>query len=525
LVELLAGVALFGAAALLATDPGRRAPAIAAFALGIAWTSDSWAGWTDAPDVVQNVGMLLVPTVPPAALLVVAILLPWHRARVAGAAVAAAAFGAALALWLVRDPFLDRYCWRDCIASAFAPFASVDRLRTLTNVTLALGIACGLVTVLLCALGLGMRAPMRRAIVWALAPGLLLGTTLATSGLVLLIEPEEDPERLLFMALFVARGAVLTAFAAGLAAVALRPSLMRAAIARLAGDRATASSGDFASALARALGEPELRIGYPLPGDDAIVGVEGTPVAMDDSAVRLVRGDELVALVGSPGRSLSAATLDRELGPAGRLALANERLRAEQLARLHELTELRRRIVATGDSERQRLERDLHDGAQQRLLALTLDLRVAHARAEAEEAPDVASSLREAVEHVTAASTELRAIAHSIFPAVLMTSGLGAALETLADDRPLALSVDVDTSRRLPGEVEAAAYAIVAEGTADTRGQVTVDVRERNGQLVVSVVPWTGSVVSVEDRVGALDGTVEWSGRRLEALLPVPPPA
>ena len=106
-----------------------------------------------------------------------------------------------------------------------------------------------------------------------------------------------------------------------------------------------------------------------------------------------------------------------------------------------------------------------------------------------------------------------------------MTSGLGAALETLADDRPLALSIDVDTSRRLPGEVEAAAYAIVAEGTADTRRQVTVEVGERNGQLVVSVVPWTGSAVSVEDRVGALDGTVKWSGRRLEALLPVPPPA
>ena len=73
--------------------------------------------------------------------------------------------------------------------------------------------------------------------------------------------------------------------------------------------------------------------------------------------------------------------LEQAFGPAARLALANERLRAEQLFRLHELTELRRRIVTTGDMERRRLERDLHDGAQQRLLALAIDLKVALKRA------------------------------------------------------------------------------------------------------------------------------------------------
>lgn len=527
-LELLTSAAVFGAAALLATDRRWTTSALGTFVLGVAWAGASWAGWTDAPDLVQNIGMLLVPAVAPAALLVVASLLPSHGARVAGAALAAVGLASATALWLARDPFLDRYCWRDCVASALAPFADVGRLRSLTNVTLGLGVACSLLTVLLCAQGLATRAPRRRATAWALAPGLIVGGTLALSSLTLLIEPAEDPERPLFVALFAARAVALTAFAAGLAAMALRPRLVQRAIARLTGDPSRATAGDLAAALGRALGEPELRIGYPLPGGDAIVGADGMHVSMDDAAVRILRGDELVALVDSPGGSLSAWTLDRELGPAGRLALANERLRAEQLARLRELTELRRRIVATGDAERQKLERDLHDGAQQRLLALTFDVRVALTRAEAEEDPALALSLRQAVEEVTAASTELRAIAHGLFPAVLTIAGLPAALETLADERPLALTIDVDSTRRFPGEVEAAAYAVVERGTEDAHVQVTVEVCERKGQLLVGVddADWTrAGVLSVEDRVGAVGGTVEWSERRLEALFPVPPPA
>ena len=108
--------------------------------------------------------------------------------------------------------------------------------------------------------------------------------------------------------------------------------------------------------------------------------------------------------------------LEREIGAAFRLALENERLQAEVLAQLHDLRASRTRIVETGDAERRRLERDLHDGAQQRLLALSYDLRVARAAAEAEGDIETASLLAEATGDTQAALGELRELAHGIYP-------------------------------------------------------------------------------------------------------------
>jgi signal transduction histidine kinase len=233
----------------------------------------------------------------------------------------------------------------------------------------------------------------------------------------------------------------------------------------------------------------------------------------------------LVALIGSSAASPSAA-LEHALGPAARLALANERLRAEQLFRLCELTELRRRIVATGDAARRALERDLHDGAQQRLLTLAIDLRVALKRAEAGGRVEAAMLVRAAAERVAEATAELRGVAHGIFPSTLANVGLAAALESLADERRLVLSFELAVARRFPAEVEAAAYAIVAEVTAGAGDPVRVRVKEHAGELVVTVegATWNVAAASAEDRVGAAGGTVRRTGRRLEAVLPVPPP-
>jgi signal transduction histidine kinase len=519
-LEFVTGVALFVAATVLAADPRRRASASATFLLGLAWSSSAWIGSVAAPTALANVALLLAPLVAPAALLVVATLTTLRRTRLFGAAVAVIVAGWGVVLSLMRDPFLDRYCWRDCLVNAWAPFADVERARAATNISLALGVACGLVVFAISLLAL--RSRRDRALRWAFAPGIAVGAVLAASSAALLLEPAENPERQLFAALFVARALALVAFAAGLVvATAVRRHLVRRQIAALSSDTSTGSGAGLAASLARAFDGPELQVGYPL-ADGTVVDADGRPITLADTAIQIVRGGQLVALVATPA-GVHSKSLARELGPAGRLSLANERLRAEQLARLRELTELRRRIVSTGDAARRRLERDLHDGAQQRLLALVFDLRVAIARAESAEREDTATLLRSALEHMAAAVTELREVAHGLFPTVLTTSGLVAAVESLADSRPLTLTLGVDARRRFPPDVETAAYAVVSESTEGASASVRVEIAEDGGELRVAIddAPWNGGVVSVEDRIGALGGTVERVGQSVVATLPL----
>jgi signal transduction histidine kinase len=517
----LTGGALFAAAALLAADGTRARAALATFGLGMAWSADVWAGWSGMPTLLRNAGMLLVPMVAPAALLAVAGLLGRTRDAGAGAAVAAAGIAAAIALWLVRDPFLDRYCWRDCNVDSVAPFPGAELARTVTHVSLALGAACGAIAAVLCAVGL-----VRRILPWPLVAGFVSGCALAASDVALRLEPAEDPTRSLFASLFVARGVALAMLAVAHGYVALRPRLLRRAISRLAADPERAAGEGLAAALAAAMRDPEVQVGYPLAADGATVDAEGRPLAFAGAPTRIVRGEELVALIGSSAGSPSAGALEHALSPAVRLALANERLQAEQLFRLHELTELRRRIVAIGDAARRALERDLHDGAQQRLLALAIDLKVALKRAEAAGRVEAAMLVCIAAERVAEATAELRDLAHGIFPSTLANVGLAAALESLGDERRIVLSFELEVARRFPAEVEAAAYGIVAESTAGATDQVRVRVQEHAGELVVTVdgAAWTGGAVSAEERVGAAGGNVTRTGRRLEAVLPVQPP-
>jgi signal transduction histidine kinase len=431
--------------------------------------------------------------------------------------VAGAGLISAIALWLVRDPFLDRYCWRDCLAHSFALFSGTEAARTATNVALVVAGFCGTIAAVLCA-----AAFSRRSLAFPLVAGLASGCTLAASDFVLRFEPAEDPTRPLYASLYVARAVSLLGLGAALGYVALRPVLVRRAISRLAADPSLCEGG-LEAALADAIGDRGLRLAYPLP-DGPVVDADGRPVELEPSAVQIVRGKELVALVDSPAAAPTARAIDRALGPPARLALANERLRAEQLFRLHKLTELRRRIVATGDAARRRLERDLHDGAQQRLLVLAIDLRVARRQAAAAGKDDLAAILRRAASQLDGATCELRSIAHGIFPSVLASAGLAAALDSLADERPLLLSLELE--RRFPIEIEAAAYALVAEETAGASAPVRVRAETRESALVVVLdEAFNGGASLAEERIGAAGGTLTRVGRRLEAVLPIPPHA
>jgi signal transduction histidine kinase len=220
--------------------------------------------------------------------------------------------------------------------------------------------------------------------------------------------------------------------------------------------------------------------------------------------------------------------LERALGSAARLAVENEALRAETLAQLHELRASRTRVVEVGDAERQRLERNLHDGAQQRLLALSYDLRLARAGAEADGNEELVAVLNGAAGETATALDELRELAHGIYPAILTEAGLAPALATLADDAPLPVELgDVEPARQPPA-LERTTYVILAEAIDDAarRGATFLSVRvRRDGDRLVIMVdddgaPRSDGMLQLADRVGALGGTLDIGGTTLRAEIP-----
>jgi signal transduction histidine kinase len=230
---------------------------------------------------------------------------------------------------------------------------------------------------------------------------------------------------------------------------------------------------------------------------------------------------------------------------ARRLAVENERLSAEVEAQLQEVRASRARIVEAGDQERRRVERDLHDGAQQRLVSLSLELQVARRALREDGDPAVARSLERAAEEALAALAELRDLALGIYPLILTEAGLGPAVESLADRTPVDVSVDVSAERLSPA-VEGAAYFIISEALANVAKyakatRATVRVRRADEGLTIEVEddgiggadPRSGTGLrGLADRLAALDGQIAvespvGGGTRLWARIPTvrPTPA
>jgi signal transduction histidine kinase len=186
-----------------------------------------------------------------------------------------------------------------------------------------------------------------------------------------------------------------------------------------------------------------------------------------------------------------------------------------------ELRASRARIVEAGDAQRRRIERDLHDGAQQHLVALALSLRVA--RSQIEKDPDAAiATIDQAAEELSTATSELRELARGIHPAVLTDHGLAAALNALAGRSPVPVDMTDVLDARLCAEVESAAYFVVSEALTNVARYanaelVKVAVQRRNGTATVSVsddgvggaqISSGSGLRGIEDRVAALDGTL-----------------
>jgi signal transduction histidine kinase len=285
--------------------------------------------------------------------------------------------------------------------------------------------------------------------------------------------------------------------------------------------------GELRDALADALSDPSLELVYWLPESARFVDAAGRPFALP------ARGSgRAVAPVEREGETIAAIVYDasltgardhvRAVGAAAGLALENERLDAELRAKLEELRASRERMLRVGLEERRRLERNLHDGAQQRLVSLALSLRVA--RSKLRQDPTGADALlAEAGDDLDSALEELRELARGLHPAVLSERGLRTAIESLALRAPVPVELESLPSERLPEAIELAAYFVVSEALTNVAKYAdatlaTVSVERHNGRVVVAVAddgvggadPARGSGLrGLADRMAVLEGRLE----------------
>jgi signal transduction histidine kinase len=330
-----------------------------------------------------------------------------------------------------------------------------------------------------------------------------------------------------------------TVFVVGL----LHARLSRSALGELVVElRADLTPSGLRDALARTLRDPSLELAYWLPQFETYADVEGKPFDLDARA-----GGRAVTPIDRQGEHVAALLHDRSLRDepellaavtaAAGIAVENGRLQAELRARLDELRGSRARVIDAGQKERQRLERNLHDGAQQRLIALSLDLSRLEQRLGSD--PEARMRLDEARREIALSLSELRDVARGLHPAVLSGHGLKVALESMVARAPLPVRLLVDLDGRLHEALEVAAYYVVSESLANIGKHArataaSVEVGRRHGQVVVEIVDngiggadtegGTG-LRGLADRVEALGGRLRvWTptggGTRVKAEIP-----
>jgi signal transduction histidine kinase len=360
--------------------------------------------------------------------------------------------------------------------------------------------------------------PWRRVV----APVLFASwTCAAVGGVSLLAETIGEVPGPVDLAFLISYAIVPFVFKLGL----LRSRLARSAVADLVVELGeTRAPGRLRDALARALHDPSLAVCYWLPEQRRFVDLDGRPVelpAAESERVATIverEGARVAALVHDASLCEDAELVDA-VGAAAALALENERLHAELRARLDELRASRARIVEATDAERKRIERNLHDATQQRLVSVSLALGLAESKL-ASDPDGTRRILAEAREGLGAALQELRDLSQGIHPGILTERGLGPALRELAYAAQVPVDLAVAVEERLPDPVEAAAYYVVAEALANVSKYasatgVAVTVGRRNGRAVVEVAddgvggadPARGSGLrGLADRIEALGG-------------------
>ena len=293
----------------------------------------------------------------------------------------------------------------------------------------------------------------------------------------------------------------------------LRGRLDRSGVGRLVVDLGVgpALPAHLRSVVARALHDPSADIAYRVPGTDGYVDAAGRAVDVTPHDGRAVThlerdGEPVAVLLHDPVLTEEPDLVEAVAAGAG-LAVENERLHAEVREQLAEVRASRTRLVEAADAARRRVERDLHDGAQQRLVAVGLALRLARSRLTSP--PDELDALLvEAGEELSAALAELRELARGIYPALLTDAGLGPALASLAERAPVPVVLEGVPSQRNPEPVEQTCYFVVSEAVTNAAKHASAS------RVAVSVVPDGGDlrVEVADDGVGGADA--EGSGLR-----------
>jgi signal transduction histidine kinase len=368
----------------------------------------------------------------------------------------------------------------------------------------------------------GGAAPLRRPLallVDAFSLGLLMIAFLYLSGALGWLNGEDAFELLRRVTFFVL-GLAPIAFLAGL----LFTRLARSAVGDLLVDlRDDPSAAHLPDALARALRDPTLMLAYWLPEFGTWADLDGRPVTLADvgegRTVTMIdsNGQRVAALLHDPALDGERELLDGVTAAAA-IALENARLHAELRARLEELRGSRARIVEAGDAERRRLERNLHDGAQQRLVGVALQLQLLRSRIRKD--PAVAEELAAAASvELTESLQELRELARGLHPAVL-EHGLDAALQALAARSPVPTTVEYEATAAPPETVALAAYFVASESLTNVAkyaraNAVTVRVSDAAGGVAIEIADdgvggaddsLGSGLRGLSDRVEALDG-------------------
>jgi signal transduction histidine kinase len=354
----------------------------------------------------------------------------------------------------------------------------------------------------------------------ALAPVLWTGAAVGAAGIATVLAQAVGATRLshaVDTALLALVAVLPFAFLVGL----LRSRLSRAGAVSALVERFGGTS--VRDALAEALGDRTLELAFWLPDPGRYVDGAGRRFELPGehgprAATEIERGGVRIAAIVHERALCEEPELVRAAGAAAALALENERLDAELRARYADLQASRARLVAAGDAARRRLERDLHDGAQQRFVALALQLRLARSRVP--DGSEAAALLDRGLAELSAGLGELRELARGIHPAVLTERGLEPALESLAARAPVPATITSAMEERLPPAVETAAYFVVAEALTNvakyaraTAAEVTVS--RADGHVLIDVRddgiggadPAAGTGLrGIADRVAALDG-------------------
>jgi signal transduction histidine kinase len=520
-------------------NDGRRTIGALGALISITWAAPDWVAWTGGPALVRSTAMVIAPFL---LVLVIHLGLVFETGRPrdrlsTNVIISVYAVTAVISVgWaLLRDPFRDRYCTANCTVNSFLVHSAPPLSRVVSTVWLRISFGGGLAFAVACVWQLATSSSVaRRSFLPVLGGAAAVGLSQGLYAAALIRDPVENPHRSGLRQLFLTRAVALIALAAGLLWTVLREQRTRRSLAQLATDLTAASPvGSLTNLLARSLGDEHLKVIYCLAESQTYVDAQGQPVEPRPNASQTIttiqREAQPIALVIHDRTLAARPHLERDIGAAARLAVDNERLRAQTLAQLAELQASRRRIVETADNTRRQLEHNLHDGAQQSLLALSYKLRLAETQARKSGDVRLADTLGTATDKAASALEELRDLAHGIFPVILTEAGLGPALQSFLDLTPIAVELVDIPNERFPDDIEIALYILITElVTTAAHGHashVTVSCTNTRSEVRVHITDdlassGYGELTNISDRIGALGGLLDTTGPGITAVIP-----